>query len=117
VVLIIGASRGIGAATASAFAGMRAKLVLASRDLPTKRAHAATFPAGNETRLVPADLTRAEDMECAVATAIKQLGRLDVAFNNGGIYQKRAPLADVSDETYDLAMLTNVRGVFIAIKH
>lgn len=117
VVLIIGASRGIGAATASAFARVGAKLVLASRDLPAMQALAATFPAGTEVRLVPADLTKAEDMERAVATALEQFGRLDVAFNNGGISQKRAPLADVADETFDLAMLTNVRGVFIAMKH
>ncbi len=117
VVLIIGASRGIGAATASAFARVGAKLVLASRDLPAMQALAATFPAGTEARLVPADLTKAEDMERAVATALEQFGRLDVAFNNGGISQKRAPLAEVADETFDLAMQTNVRGVFVAMKH
>jgi NAD(P)-dependent dehydrogenase (short-subunit alcohol dehydrogenase family) len=49
--------------------------------------------------------------------ALRQFGRLDIAFNNGGISQQRAPMLDVSDAVFDNAMNTNVRGFFIAMKH
>lgn len=52
VVLIVGASRGIGAATASAFARAGARLVLASRDLPAMQALATGFSPGTEVRFV-----------------------------------------------------------------
>lgn len=116
-VLIIGASRGIGAATALAFARAGAALVLASRDLAAMEALAAQFPAGARVHCLQTDLTAPADLERAVATTLQRHGRLDVAFNNGGVSQQRAPLAEVSEETFDLAMNTNVRGVFIAMKH
>jgi A-factor type gamma-butyrolactone 1'-reductase (1S-forming) len=117
VVLIIGASRGIGAATATAFAREGAKLVLASRDVAAMNALVAGFPAGVEARVVRTDITVPADIARAVAFTLEQFGRLDIAFNNAGATQKRAPLAEVTDEVFDATMNTNVRGVFIAMKH
>jgi NAD(P)-dependent dehydrogenase (short-subunit alcohol dehydrogenase family) len=117
VVLIIGASRGIGAATARAFAREGAKLILASRDVAAMDQLVAAFPLGTEARIIRTDLTVPSEIIAAVALATQQFGRLDIAFNNGGISQQRAPLADVSDEVFDKAMNTNVRGFFIAMKH
>lgn len=116
VVLIVGASRGIGAATARAFAREGAQLVLASRDVAAMEGLARDFPRGVQARVVRADLTVPADLEAAVQTAIREFGRLDIAFNNGGTSQQRAPLAEVGDEVFDLTMNTNVRGVFIALK-
>ena len=117
VVLIIGASRGIGAATAAAFAREGASLVLASRDLAALEALAAQLPTGSQVRVVRTDLISPADLAHSVEFTLQQFGRLDVAFNNGGVSQTRAPLAEVPDEIFELAMNTNVRGVFIAMKH
>jgi A-factor type gamma-butyrolactone 1'-reductase (1S-forming) len=116
-VLIIGASRGIGAATAMAFACQGARLVLASRDTESLQALIETLPAGTQARVIRADVTVAADIARSVEFAVEEFGRLDIAFNNAGISPKRAPLADLSDEAFDAALNTNVRGVFIAMKH
>ena len=116
VVLIVGASRGIGAASARAFAREGAKLVLASRDLPALEALAASLPPGAHAKPIKTDLTIEAELQAAVQTAVREFGRLDIAFNNGGVSQTRVPLADVSNEVFDAAMNTNVRGVFMAMK-
>jgi NAD(P)-dependent dehydrogenase (short-subunit alcohol dehydrogenase family) len=116
-VLIIGASRGIGAATAMAFARRGARLVLASRDVPALDALAASLPSGTQARVIATDVTVAENIVRSVEFAVEQFGRLDIAFNNAGTSPKRVPLADLSEEAFDAAMNTNVRAVFIAMKH
>jgi NAD(P)-dependent dehydrogenase (short-subunit alcohol dehydrogenase family) len=117
VVLIIGASRGIGAATARAFARESARLVLASRDVAAMQDLVKSFPPGAQAHVMRADLTVEADLEAAVQTAVREFGRLDIAFNNGGASQARAPLAEIKNETFDLTMNTNVRGVFVAMKY
>jgi NAD(P)-dependent dehydrogenase (short-subunit alcohol dehydrogenase family) len=117
VVLIIGASRGIGAATARAFAREGARLVLASRDVAAMQDLVQSFPPGAQARVVHADLTVEADLETAVQTAVREFGRMDIAFNNGGTSQTRAPLAEISNDVFDLTMNTNVRGVFVAMKY
>lgn len=117
VALIIGASRGIGAAAATAFAGAGARVVLASRDVAAMEALTRTFPAGAQSRVVRTDITVPADIAHAVQFTVEQFGRLDVAFNNAGATQKRQPLADIPDEVFDVTMSTNVRGVFLAMKH
>jgi NAD(P)-dependent dehydrogenase (short-subunit alcohol dehydrogenase family) len=116
-VLIIGASRGIGAATAMAFARHGTKLVLASRDLKGLEALAETLPSGTQARIIHTDVTVPADIVRSVEFSVEQFGRLDIAFNNAGVSPKRTPLADLSEEAFDAAMNTNVRAVFIAMKH
>jgi A-factor type gamma-butyrolactone 1'-reductase (1S-forming) len=117
VALIVGASRGIGAATAQAFAREGAHLVLASRDVEAMRTLTLTFPPGTQALVLRTDLTVEAELRAAVELATSAFGRLDIAFNNGGVSQPRALLADVSIEQFDLAMNTNVRGVFIAMQY
>jgi len=116
-VLIIGASRGIGAAAAMAFAREGTKLVLASRDTAALEALVDSLPAGTQARVIRTDITAAADIVRSVEFTVEQFGRLDIAFNNAGVSPKRTPLADLSEEAFDAALNTNVRGVFIAMKH
>jgi NAD(P)-dependent dehydrogenase (short-subunit alcohol dehydrogenase family) len=116
-VLIIGASRGIGAAAAMAFARQGTLLVLASRDTESLEALVETLPAGTQARVIRTDVTVAADIVRSVDFTVEQFGRLDIAFNNAGVSPKRTPFADLTEEAFDAALNTNVRGVFIAMKH
>ncbi len=89
VVWITGASSGIGAACARAFAAAGARIVLSARREAELRAVAESLCGGVERHLVlPLDLTRLADFPAAVATVIGHFGRIDLLFNNGGLGQR-----------------------------
>ena len=78
---------------------------------------ADTLPGGTQAKVIRTDVTVAADIARSVEFTVEQFGRLDIAFNNAGVSPKRAPLADLAEEAFDAALNTNVRGVFIAMKH
>jgi len=83
VALVAGASRGIGAATARAFAEAGAAVVLAARDERALEAVAQGIRAvGGRVLAVPTDVGDAASVEHLVAQAVGTFGRLDAAFNN-----------------------------------
>jgi A-factor type gamma-butyrolactone 1'-reductase (1S-forming) len=115
--LIIGASRGIGAAAAAAFAAGGARVALAARSLDRLEEIAQRLRAqGADARVVAADVRDAESIRQAVEFAEASFGRLDIAFNNAGINAPRANLADLADEDFDRVLETNLKGVFVAMK-
>lgn len=117
-VLIIGASRGIGAATAAAFAARGARIVLAARSLEALQQLAQRLSVdGAQVKVIRADMTDGASLRAAVDFTVDAYGRLDIAFNNAGINPTRAKFAEVSDEEFDLVLDTNLKGVFIAMKH
>lgn len=117
-VLITGASSGMGAVAALAFARAGARLVLGARREPEGEAIARQArELGAEAVFVPADMTREADIERLVQTAVDRYGRLDVAFNNAGTGGLAAPFAEQTVDNYDRVMDTNVKGVFLSMKH
>ena len=89
VFLITGASSGIGAATARAAAQAGHRLVLAARSEDKLRSLADEIGGEDRAIAVATDVTRWEDNERLVATALERFGRLDVAFANAGFGAKR----------------------------
>ena len=94
-VLVTGASRGIGAATAKAIAGAGGHVAIHyARRRDAARALAAALPAGR-SRLVAGDLARADETEAVWERALAWRGAIDVLVNNAGIYEAADPDGDL----------------------
>ena len=118
VVLITGASSGIGRATAEAFAAKGAKVALAAR----REDELAALVSEIETRegkatLVRTDVAVAKDVERMVAHTMTTFGRLDYAVNNAGIEGQLAGIADLPEEEWDRVLDINLKGTFLCMKY
>jgi len=117
VALVVGASRGIGAVTAQAFAAAGASVVLGSRDIGALESVASDILAdGGRAMAVQADVTDVDSMQALVGQAVTTYGRLDYAFNNAAGGPMPAPLADLDPAEFDLGIATNIRGTFLGMK-
>jgi NAD(P)-dependent dehydrogenase (short-subunit alcohol dehydrogenase family) len=118
VALVTGASRGIGAVTANAFARAGAAVVLAARDQQALERVAEDIRAGGGRALaVPTDVGDPASVERLVRQAEAAFGRLDAAFNNASDGPMPAPLAEIEPEGFDRAIRTNIRGTFLGMKY
>ncbi len=117
VALVTGAASGIGLATARAFAQAGAAVALA--DVNGDAAHAAAealVAEGLRAIGIACDVGDLQQAEAMVKATVAAFGRLDVAFNNAGIQNKLAEIADASTEDYDRVMSVNLRGVWGCMK-
>ena len=95
VVLITGASSGLGESTAEVLARRGAKLVLVARRADKLSALVARIrEAGGDAVFQVADVTQSADLQQAVALAVQTYGRLDVMVNNAG-FMAIAPISDL----------------------
>jgi NAD(P)-dependent dehydrogenase (short-subunit alcohol dehydrogenase family) len=117
VALITGATSGIGAATALAFARRGADVVAVGRDEARgQKVVDVCAGQGGKALFIRADVLRPGDIAAMIEGALAAFGRVDIAFNNAGFQEPRAPLAEQPDDTYDRTFDTNVRSVFHAMK-
>jgi NAD(P)-dependent dehydrogenase (short-subunit alcohol dehydrogenase family) len=117
VVLITGATSGIGRAAAVAFAAEGAKVAFCGRRQNLGRqVERQIRTAGGEATYIRADVRIPEQVAAFVEAAVHGYGGLDVAFNNAGVELSR-PLHETSVEDWDNITNTNARGVFLAIKY
>lgn len=115
-VLVTGASTGIGAAVARAFAAQGARVGLhynASEDAAKAVAYEISA-AGGEAVLIRADVSSGAGARSAVEQALAAFGRLDGLVNNAGGMVRRVAYADVSERDYDEIMDLNARSVVVA---
>jgi 3-oxoacyl-[acyl-carrier protein] reductase len=114
VVVITGAARGIGAATARAFAGERARVVVNYR---TSRLEAEKLAASLPDAIaVQADISDEHDIERLFATAVERYGRLDVCVCNAAIYSPPAPAVDIDADRFRRIVDTNLVGTFLVAR-
>jgi NAD(P)-dependent dehydrogenase (short-subunit alcohol dehydrogenase family) len=117
VLIVTGASRGIGAAAAKLFAAQGAAVMLAARDEDAlERVSVEIGRGGGEAYAVPTDVTDARAVERLVAMTGDRCGRLDGAFNNAGQGHRPVPLADVDPADFDRMLAVNLRGVFLCLR-
>lgn len=118
VALITGGTSGIGRATAIAFAGQGANVVVAGRrEAEGAESIALIEKAGGNGLFVKTDVVIESEIASLVARTLGHFGRLDFAFNNAGIGgEAGAGIANTGD-MFDRIMNINVRGVFFSMKH
>ncbi len=122
VAVVTGASKGIGAAIAKAFAAEGAQVVVnyASSKAGADAVVEAISAAGGKAIAVHGDVSKAGEAQGLVDAAVKEFGKLDVLVNNSGVYEF-APIGEVTEEQYRRMFDVNVLGVLLttqaAAKH
>ena len=109
VVIIMGASSGIGEATTKKLAQEGAKLVIAARREDRLKALVESLPNADISYAV-ADVTSKDDVQAVVDVAVEKYGRVDVLFNNAGI-MPQAPLSEKRFEEWRQMLDINIMGV------
>ncbi len=108
VVIITGASSGIGAATARALVKQGCKVALVARS--ADRLAALAKELGPSALAVPADVVSGKDVERMVAATLERFGRIDVLFANAGVYLP-GQFADGDPDAFARLIDVNVTGV------
>src|SRR3989442_1182821 len=116
VALITGGTSGIGEATAILFAKEGAKVAITGRN--EKRGHAVTEQItkdGGQAIFIRTDVRLTADCRRAVDETVRAFGRLDVLFNNAGIFYAHTAL-ECSEEEWDEQLDINLKGAFLMSK-
>lgn len=113
VAIITGAGSGIGQGIAKRLGCEGAKVIVDYVGSPegAEETEAAIEQAGGEGKIVRADVTRMNDVECLVDTAWQQFGSADILVNNAGI-EKKSDFWETPESEYDQIMSVNLRGPF-----
>lgn len=115
--LVTGASRGLGRAFALALAGAGASVVLAARNAQACRTLAQEIEgAGGAARAVACDVTRYDDLESAVDTALRRFGGLDILINNAGLIEPLALLGETNPARWAENVAVNLTGAYHGIR-
>lgn len=114
VAVITGAGSGMGRAAALLFAEEGAEVVCADRSGAQDETAAEI---GDAAVAIQVDVSDSAEVAAMVQMAVSSFGRLDVLFNNAGFGGAFAPLVETDEDTFDLIIATNFKGVYLGMKH
>jgi NAD(P)-dependent dehydrogenase (short-subunit alcohol dehydrogenase family) len=117
VALITGGTSGIGAATALLFAREGAAVALTGRNRERGEEVAGSIlDAGGRALFIRADVRVAEDCRRAVELTLERFGRIDVLFNNAGVFHPRT-VPECTEEEWDETIDASLKGAFLMSKY
>ena len=114
VALITGGTSGIGEATALLFAQEGAKVAITGRS--ADRGNKVVEKIEHDALFIKSDVRVAQDCREAVEKTIKQFGRLDILFNNAGVFYAHDAL-ECLEEEWDMQVDVNLKGTFLMSKY
>lgn len=119
VVLITGASTGIGAAVAQQFGRLGANVAVHYFSSPDAAGTVAADidASGGRAVTVQGDLHYSEDCKRVVSETVAKFGRIDILINNAGALVKRVPITEMNDEVFDDVVNLNVRSVLMCSRY
>lgn len=118
VVLITGATAGIGRAAALAFARQGAHLVVSGRNAAAGATLVSELQALDaQAAFMAADVSQEDQVERLIAFCVARFGRLDVAVNSAGLEGMRGSIMEQTPQTYAAAFDANALGTFLCLKH
>jgi NAD(P)-dependent dehydrogenase (short-subunit alcohol dehydrogenase family) len=117
VALITGGTSGIGEAVANLFACEGAKVAITGRN--ETRGHAVTariLESGRKAIFLRTDVRKANECKRAIDQTLSSFGRLDILFNNAGVFYPQTAL-ECTEEEWDLQIDINLKGTFLMSKY
>jgi len=118
VIIVTGASQGVGLAAAYGFAKAGATVVICARRGQLGEALAAEIrETGGDALGIECDVTDEESVKRLIAAAVDTFGRLDGVFNNAGVDTEKVALCDVTFEDWKYVHDVKINGSFLTIKY
>jgi 3-oxoacyl-[acyl-carrier protein] reductase len=115
--IIVGATSGIGEASALLFAREGAKVTIAGRSDAGEKVVERIREEGGEAIFVKTDVSHASEIQALIDSHMKTYGQLDILFNNASYEGPGTSVADTSEEELDRVIATNFKSVFMACKY
>ena len=113
IAIITGGGRGIGRATALAFAKEGADIVLAARtDTEISAVATEVTQLGRRAHAITTDVQRKSDVDSMVSETLDTFGKVDILVNNAGVAIHN-PIPKIREEDWDVTMAVNLKGVFL----
>lgn len=116
VALITGGTEGMGYATAELFVREGAKVVISGRSKEKGRRAIERLGTTGQVDFVQGDVSKERDAKHMVEHTVKRFGRLDILFNNAGVYIEKLA-EDTSEKEWDIVLGVNLKGTFLVSKH
>jgi NADP-dependent 3-hydroxy acid dehydrogenase YdfG len=112
VAVITGGGSGVGKAAAALFLKEGARAMIAGRDAAKLAAVASELNAKDALKTLPTDVTKAEQCKALIEAATLAFGRVDILVNNAGTNLKSRTLRELTPESWDMMIRTNLDGAF-----